>query len=65
MSGSMDELDNRRLNVIEMTVRVQAAKEKLRVPVLHFGQELFATIGLVAAKHGYDALNVRNNLVSI
>ena len=48
-------------NVIEMTVRVQAAKEKLRV--LHFGQELFATVG--AAKHGYDALNVRNNLVSI
>ena len=48
-------------NVIEMTVRVQGAKEKLRV--LHLGQELFATVG--AAKHGYDALNVRNNLVSI
>ena len=26
--------------------------------VLHFGEELFATVG--AVKHGYDALNMRN-----
>ena len=41
---------------IEMAVREQGAKARLRV--LHFGEELFATIG--AAKHGYDALNMRN-----
>ena len=39
-----------------MAVREQGAKARLRV--LHFGKELFATVG--AAKHGYDALNMRN-----
>ncbi len=39
-----------------MAVREQGAKAKLRV--LHFGEELFATVG--AAKHSYDALNMRN-----
>ena len=34
----------------------QGAKE--RRCVLNLGEELFATIG--AAKHGYDALNMRN-----
>ena len=29
-----------------------------RLRVLHFGEELFATVG--AAKHGYDALNMHN-----
>ena len=29
-----------------------------RLRVLHFGEELFATIG--AGKHGYDALNMHN-----
>ena len=43
-------------NVIQMAVREQGAKARLRV--LHFGEELFATVG--AAKHGYDALNMRN-----
>ena len=43
-------------NVIEMAVREQGAKARVRV--LHFGEELFATVG--AAKHGYDALNMRN-----
>ena len=51
MSGSMDELNNRR-----MSVREQGTKAILRV--LHFGEELFATV--VATKHGYDALNMRN-----
>ena len=41
MSGSMDDLDNRRT-----------------LGLLHFGEELFATIG--AAKHGHDALYMRN-----
>ena len=41
-----------------MVVREQEAKARLRV--LHFGKELFATVG--AAKHGYDALNMRNYL---
>ena len=31
---------------------------KARLRVLHFGKERFATVG--AAKHGYDALNMRN-----
>ena len=31
---------------------------KARLRVHHFGEELFATVG--AAKHGCDALNVRN-----
>ena len=31
---------------------------KARLRVLHFGEELFATV--CAAKHGYDALNMRN-----
>ena len=39
-----------------MEFQEQGAKE--RRYVLHFGEELFVTIG--AAKHGYDALNVRN-----
>ena len=34
----------------------QGAKE--RRYLLHFGEELFVTIG--AAKHGYDALNMHN-----
>ena len=41
-----------------MAVREQGAKARLRVGLLHFGEELFATVG--AAKHGYDALNMRN-----
>ena len=39
-----------------MAVREQGAKGILRA--LHLGEELFATVG--AAKHGYDALNMRN-----
>ena len=39
-----------------MAVREQGANARLRV--LHFGEELFAAVG--AAKHGYDALNMRN-----
>ena len=39
-----------------MAVREQGAKARLCV--LHFGEELFATVG--AAKHGYDALNMHN-----
>ena len=39
-----------------MGVREQGAKARLRV--LHFGKELFATVG--AAKHGHGALNMRN-----
>ena len=39
-----------------MAVREEGAKARLRV--LHFGEELFATVG--AAKHGYDALNMHN-----
>ena len=39
-----------------MAVRQHGAKARLRV--LHFGEELLATVG--AAKHGYDALNMRN-----
>ena len=39
-----------------MVVREQGAKGILRA--LHLGEELFATVG--AAKHGYDALNMRN-----
>ena len=31
---------------------------KARLRVLYFGEELFATVG--AAKHGYDALNMRS-----
>ena len=42
--------------VIEMAVREQGAKARLCV--LHHGEGLFATVG--AAKHGYDALNMRN-----
>ena len=42
--------------VIEMAVREQGAKARLCV--LHYGEGLFATVG--AAKHGYDALNMRN-----
>ena len=38
-----------------MAVREEGAKARLRV--LHFGEDLFATVG--AAKHGYDALNMR------
>ncbi len=39
-----------------MAVRDQGATPRLRV--LHFREEMFATVG--AAKHGYDALNMRN-----
>ena len=39
-----------------MAVREQGTKATLRV--LHFGEELFATVD--AAKYGYDALNMRN-----
>ena len=49
------------MNVIEMAVREQGAMA--RVCVLHFGEELFATVG--AAKHGYDALNMRNEFRKI
>ena len=41
---------------MSLEVREQGTKE--RRCVLHFGEELFATIG--AAKHGYDALNMHN-----
>ena len=44
-----------------MAVREQGAKARLCV--LHFGEELFATVG--AAKHGYSALNMRNVLRKI
>ena len=44
-----------------MAVREQGAKARLRV--LHFGEELFATVG--AAKHGYDALNMRNEFMAM
>ena len=44
-----------------MAVREQGANARLRV--LHFGKELFATVG--AAKHGYDALNMRNEFMAI
>ena len=47
--------------VIEMAVREQGAKARLCV--LHHGEGLFATVG--AAKHGYDALNMRNVLRKI
>ena len=39
-----------------MAVWEQGAKARLRV--IHFGEELSATVG--AAKHGYDALNMHN-----
>ena len=39
-----------------MAVREQGAKAILHV--LHFGDDLFATVSVV--KHGYDALNMRN-----
>ena len=39
-----------------MVVQEQEAKARLRV--LHIEEEMFATVG--AAKHGYDALNMRN-----
>ena len=45
----------RQQNVIEMAVREQGAKARLHV--LHFGNDLFARV--TAAKHGYDALNMR------
>ena len=41
-----------------MGVREQGAKAKLYVGLLHFGEELYATVG--AAEHGYGALNMRN-----
>ena len=44
-----------------MAVREQGVKARLRV--LHFGKELFATVG--AAKHGYDPLNMRNVFMAI
>ena len=33
-------------------------RSSARLRVLHFGNELFTTVG--AAKHGYDALNMHN-----
>ena len=39
-----------------MAVREQGAKA--RFCVLHFGEDLLATVG--AAKHGYNALNMGN-----
>ena len=51
----MDELDNRRMS---LRWRSREQGEKARLCVLHFGEELFATVG--ATKHGYDALNMRN-----
>ena len=39
-----------------MAVQEQGANARLRV--LHFGEDMFPTLG--AAKHGYDALNTRN-----
>ena len=39
-----------------MAVREHGANARLRV--LHFGEELFATVG--ATKRGYHALNMRN-----
>ena len=39
-----------------MAVQEQGANARLRV--LHFGEDMFATLG--AAKHSYDALNTRN-----
>ena len=44
-----------------MADREEGAKARLRV--LHFGEELFATVG--ATKHGYDALNMRNEFRKI
>ena len=52
----LDGLARQQKNVIEIAVREQGVKARLCV--LHFGEELFATVG--AAKHGYDALNMRN-----
>ena len=52
----LDGRDRQQKNVIEMAVREQGAKARLRV--IHFREELSATVG--AAKHGYDALNMRN-----
>ena len=49
MSGSMDELNKRRMPLRWRSERLRA---------LHFGEELFATVG--GAKHGNDALNMRN-----
>ena len=45
-----------------MAVREQGAKARLRV--LHFGKELFATV-LGAAKHRYNAVNMRNVFMTI
>ena len=55
MSCSMDELDNRR-----MSLRWRSDSREQRRDFVYFilGEELFATVG--AAKHGYDALNIRN-----
>ena len=54
MSGSMDELDNRRMSLRWLS----DSRERRRNFVLNFGEELFATV--CAAKHGYNALNMRN-----
>ena len=51
MSDSMDELDNRRMS---LRLRFENSERK-RDFLLHFGEELFATVG--AAKDGFDALN--------
>ena len=42
MSGSMDELDKSR-----MSFRWRSERRKARLRVLHFGEELFATVGAV------------------
>ena len=44
-------------NVIELAVREQGAKARLHVGLLHFGEELFATVG--DAKHGYSGWRMR------
>ena len=44
-----------------MAVPEQGVKAKRCV--LHFAEELFATVG--AAKHGHDALNMRNVFMTI
>ena len=55
-NARLDGCARQQKNVIEMAVREQGAKARLRV--IHFGEELFATVG--AVKHSYDALNMRN-----
>ena len=44
----LDGWDWQQKNVIEMAVREQGAKARLRVGVLHFWEELFATVGVIS-----------------